>query len=814
VAAAAAIEPVTTPLPITSWIRLAAAVVCLVTPGMLHAADGVRPSPPASATDGRDARRRELVDVALARSDRLWQEIGRADPGPGLSCRELFSSALAICEARRHADRLPRLFEIATRMQERDPAKHGYGNFRWYWRHAEVTDPNAVEFCSYDMHLIWRLHRDWLPVPARESLRQILDHAVDGCQRHRVRPSYTNIAILNAANLIVLGELLGRADAADEGYRRLVDMAADTWRFGLHEYCSPTYYAIDIQGLSIIERFAVRDEGRDLARALLELVWTDIALNWFPAAGRLAGTHSRTYDALRGLGGLQQDLRWEGWVDVPPSRSTEVLHVAQGNWSPPERLLELARTRFPRLVRQSWGPRPAEFRTHWLLEDVTLGCSGASYGNHDAPLTFDLPGPLGGVRGSFMPDGREDPYGREKYATGSAGHPKALHIKPFWAGAQRDADAVGLVVYRDADLVAEHAVNLQSHIVIPRDVDGLWLRGARLDRLRATADAPVRVPVEMGDPLVIRKGSAAVGMRVVWSRAQDGGPAEAAIVDDGNDLGALRLTVEHRRDPATAQAAAAVWVRVGGGFGSDEAFDAWRDAFERSPPARVDATADRIHLAVPGRSGPVAITAHAPFADDGVVDLEPAPSRAVLELDGKEIGRPLFASLEPFASFAAAISSARTIAVPPKGHVRIEAESGFILPRMEVGDGGAGLKYVWQPDGGSKSTSGCVVWRLRVPRAGRYGLWGRVLAPDGTRDSLHLAVGDATNRVIVEGDWHMPRSANWRWVPVTRGAARDAWPLDLPAGEVQLTISSREAGTKLDALWLSSASDGPAPNDP
>ena len=31
-------------------------------------------------------------------------------------------------------------------------------------------------------------------------------------------------------------------------------------------------------------------------------------------------------------------------------------------------------------------------------------------------------------------DGREDPYGKKKIETGSARHPKALHMQPFWAG--------------------------------------------------------------------------------------------------------------------------------------------------------------------------------------------------------------------------------------------------------------------------------------------------------------------------------------------------------------------------------------------
>jgi hypothetical protein len=593
----------------------------------------------------------------------------------------------------------------------------------------------------------------------------------------RIGESDTNIAILNAANLITLGELLGRDDAAIEGALRLDGLAADVWQFGLHEYCSPTYFSVDVQGLAIIERFAVREPVRRLARALLELVWTDIAVNFLPAAERLAGPHSRSYDYLRGLGGLQQDLRWEGWSDVPPGRSTEVLHVAQGRWSPPEKLLDQAKKQFPRLVRQSWGPRPEQSRTHWLLADVTLGCAGALYGSHDCPLTFDLPGRPGGVRGFFIPDGREDPYGRKKFGTGAAKHPKALHLEPFWAGAQREADALGLVVYRDADLAGPETINLQSHLVMPREVDGLWIGGTPFPPIDGKATDLVRRSVGVGEAVVIRKGLAAVGLRIAWARARDGQVAEAAIVADqeGKAVAAMRLTIEHRRGSPREPAGAALWVRVGGGLATDEAFDRWRLDFERSKASRVEITAERLHVVVPGRGGPVAITAESPFGDAAPVVLEPAPSRAVLELDGIEVGRPLLAQAEPCRSFAVATAGDRFVEVPSAGGVRLEAESGLVLPRMVVADDGDGTRFAWQPDGPMPVvTSGSVSWRMRMPHAGRLWLWARVLAPDGERDSFTVSIGGPDGRPLRDGAWHVPRSSGWRWSPIVLDPSRDA----------------------------------------
>jgi len=88
------------------------------------------------------------------------------------------------------------------------------------------------------------------------------------------------------------------------------------------------------------------------------------------------------------------------------------------------------------LRRQSGGEGLNESRTHLLLKDVTLGCAGAAYGLQDVPLTIDLPGDRRQIRCYFIADGRQDPYGKKKYETGSARHMKALHLAPFWAGAQ------------------------------------------------------------------------------------------------------------------------------------------------------------------------------------------------------------------------------------------------------------------------------------------------------------------------------------------------------------------------------------------
>ncbi|MFA6047042.1 MAG: hypothetical protein WC718_18825, partial [Phycisphaerales bacterium] len=396
-----------------------------------------------------------------AAGDRFWRSIAEGEPPAMLGARSLFGYARNLCEAREHPERLERVFQVAAGAQDRNPQSRGFGNLRWTWRDPGVTDANAVEFCMQDALAMWIEHRQWVPEGSRKALRELMEFAIEGCLRHRVPSSYTNIAILNAANLIVLGEVLQRPEVTAEGAGRLDAFYLWTWQFGTREFCSPNYYGTDLEGLRFIQTYARLDHARQQARRVAELIWTDIAANWYPPAQKLAGAHSRSYDYLAGLGHLDNELVDAGWLPAPgtPPKTRPTCYV------PLASLRELS-GRLPRVVRQHWGTNPAESRTHWLAADITLSCSGAGSGQDDARLTVDLPGDRKLPRCYFIPDGREDPYGKVRYETSSARHLKALHLQPFWAAAQRGPDALGLVLYRPQDVALPEVVNLQSHIVL------------------------------------------------------------------------------------------------------------------------------------------------------------------------------------------------------------------------------------------------------------------------------------------------------------------------------------------------------------
>ena len=603
----------------------------------------VSATPVAAAELSRDAVRLSEVQ----RKERFWKDLSQSDPAGKTGCRQIMGYALALAEARVYPERLARLFELLNRMQDRNPQSKTYGNLRWRWADAAVDDNNAVEFCMHDAILLWKRHHDWIPAQSREQLRLLMQFGLEGVLRHRVPTTYTNIALTRAANLILLGEIFKRDDLTKEGHRQLDDFVTWTAAHGIHEFVSPTYYAIDINALTLLATQSQNDHVRLQAGALLKLLWTDIALNWFPASERLGGANSRTYDYLAGRGALDWYLWVNGWFPSATPGKAERVEPYWNEWTPPPDLRALSVQRLPRLVRQSWGKRPEQSRTYMVYRDIGLSTLGASYGAEDVPLAIDLPGPRDAPRAFFRADGEQNPYGAEKHASGAGRQRKATHLTPFWIGAQRTKDALAAAIF-DAKSAAP-----QCHLVLPRNAQSIMIGGSLVDL--AHKEVTTTLPIQPGQPLVLRYGTAAVGVRVLSATTRDSRAAPIALVDDNNPYGCLRLTADltSGASPGTEAAhfplaAVVLGVRVGTGLNTERKFTAWRQEFENARPARLVLTDRQIDAEISGVDGPLSVKAELnDVRQPRVTKIVPEPTRCVLELDGKEIGRPLLDVLAP-----------------------------------------------------------------------------------------------------------------------------------------------------------------------
>jgi hypothetical protein len=560
---------------------------------------------------------------------------------------------------------------------------------------------------------------------------------------------------------------------------------------------------VDLEDLALIEAFCQRERGRAQARALLEYFWTDIGLNWFAGSQKLGGTRSRDYDYLAGLGALDQHLLAAGWLDATDNTKPSNLYCIYTRWQPSTALRNLALAKTPRLVEQVWGVEKYQARVHYVCPDVSFSASGASYGGRmDLPLTVDLPGDRKRTRGYFISDARQDPYGKIKIAESKA-HAKTLHLNPFWIATQRRVDALGLVAYREKDLNPTNDT-LQSHFVLPLDVDAILVNG---QAVKLTPKKPAEYPLAPGAALIVRQGTAAVGIRIPWARALDGKPTSASLVYDGNSYGAMRLTVNHHtavvKQFAGTIAAAAFWVRVGSGLDQAQ-FDRWHKDFSAAK-FQNEITANAVTISVTGVDGPLTVAAAAPYSAPR--SLVPGYSRALLAHNGKDLGRALLQSIEPVKTLMASRPEIVPITLSASGNVRWEAEAGRFMPPMNMGrdpqaSGGAFAWMPAQPGEKAGSSSGYASYTLHVVKAGEYILWGRVLAPTPENDSFMVRVVKDGENIVENTSWPVGTHKQWEWARFNGESGRNALALKLPAGEVTLQIRVREAGTKMDRLYL------------
>jgi len=605
--------------------------------------------------------REDFFARSLRRNEALWNGLVGGDLPPNRGVRWIYNYALLLAESGR-TDMLPRvarLIELGASMQDKDAGSPTFGNFRWYWRNDKVTDLNAVEFVSHHMIPLWVDHRDRLDPKSRSTLEQTLRRAVDGCLGRKVHPSYTNIAISNAVNLILLGEQFDRKDALEEGLKRLDAICLATWRYGICEYDSPTYYGVDLDELVLLNKYVRTPRARKAGEAMLELFWTDLAANWFAPGGHLGGTHSRSYNyPCAASDFLDRHLAHAGWapqaysdwaagkpLDSPERRFIDGaawLDAIPGPWKPPAKLTKMALTQYPHDVRQRYGSRGASWRRHVIYHDITLGCSGKGYGVMDLPLTVSLPGERTASRCYFIADGRKDPYGKRKFSVGSAGHTKALHLAPLWAAASGGDQAMAIALYSAPVVNRANVINLQSHFVFRRP-DAMYV-----DSKPCSAPATL----VQGAVLTLRYGTAAVAVSVPWARRIDQRPAPIRIVDDGNPHNVLRLTVDHfagkkSQGPGNPLPGVAIWVQIGSGL-TDRRFGKWRD--ELSTP-KIEVSPKVLRLSSTGGRDAVSLTVDNPWDNKRKVRSEPEPPEGILSVNGKELGRGILEALEPIRRF-------------------------------------------------------------------------------------------------------------------------------------------------------------------
>ncbi|MFI5336044.1 MAG: hypothetical protein ACHQ5A_04630 [Opitutales bacterium] len=592
-----------------------------------HALPAQTPAPAYPALNAKEA----------AELDKEWGRIRQRRPLDG--SREIYAFLLTAAARGWHPERLPAVIDLAEEMHETDPAKKGYGNYRWHWNDPAPDDFNSVEFCLQTAGLTWVLYRDRLVPEARAKLAAAIALGTKGLLGHKVPVDYDNIFLMRLANAVLIGQSTGRPELVARGAAWLEEWLAQVRRDGLHEFSSPTYYGVDLAVLGSLVRYADDPGIRAKAAAAHAFLWTDIAANWFEPHQGITGPCSRDYGFLTGHGYLDQQFVRAGWIRggvTGESRPVldDVTYVdpppgVRAQWGPGTRV-----------VARHYGAKPAELAVHYVGRHFTLGSAGEAYGAQDRmfALTFD-----GGPRqpiANFSFDYRDDHYGQDRIRT-SGGHSKLTHLVPFVASVQRAAEVLfaGSV---DPQTTPNPAGRNQpmayagvwATLVLPREVE-VWQGGHPV----ATG---AEVPLQPAEPVFLRAGDVAAAVRFVLVRDDHGRSPGVSLIRDGDGLGAQRLSAVLAPGKPGQPVLAALWVRAAEGL-DDKTFAAFCTAFARDNAGAQGAEQEGVlTLAVTGAMGPLKIEAD--LRTRRVLHLEggdPAMAQGILNVNGKDYGSML-----------------------------------------------------------------------------------------------------------------------------------------------------------------------------
>ena len=467
-----------------------------------------------------------------------------AQAGDRLAARDLARYALEATVAGEAPAKVAQALATLRSQQELRKENPNFGNFRWYRGQPEVKDKNAVQFVCQNLLVLGLAHGDKLDAANAAALQALLTDAAQGSLQQRVRPDYTNIFLMKACNLVLLGQYLGDEKLTAQGRANLREFLTYTLTNGITEYNSTTYTGIDMECAIQLVKLARDPKDQETGRTLLRLFWTEVAVHWFEPCRRLGGSHSRDYNFLQGIGATDNQLAANGWIPAA-KRETLGAEAASRTWLAPKAWTETLRATLPREIVQRWGQGPGMTATHWVTKDFSLGTCGTSKAYDDKVFAVQFPGDRRSTMVYFAMESRNDPYGVNKEPD-SNGHNKALHLRPSLVTVQNQGRA--LLLAADDTEKPKHLrpvpelKGLWSHVVFPSDAKVCDRDGRDL--------TPGALPAH--GIVFLRQGPATLALQLIAGQPTADAPPKAptiVYVRDGDKQQAARFTVEHGVGP-------------------------------------------------------------------------------------------------------------------------------------------------------------------------------------------------------------------------------------------------------------------------
>lgn len=534
-------------------LLLPAAMACAAVSdpfGPAPAAGGASSPAPSTPATPSAAPPTSAPPVAPAENFDLEFE-GIVPPSPSLDSRWLSYFCVDAAAVGWNPPEVEQALGVLASMQDTNPQDATYGGFRITYQDTVLTDPNVGVFVMQSLIVLWDAYRSALTPTAQSLVRTMLTLGQSEVAAYDLQPTYTNMYLEKAFVSIGLGEIFGNSAEAQVGYGMLSSWLSFTEANGIAEFCSPSYYGVCLDAMGMVERFAAQPQGVQDATTIADLLWMDIAGNWYAPSERLCGPHSRDHDYVLGHGKLDVQLAGAGWLQQRSPDMAECFppvgsgYMAQAQTTPPPQAVALRDQAGVRTVSARWGGGFWQQRWNYCSTHCSLGVSGGSYNMEDKLIEANLGSGDGTPNLCYVLDGQNDPYGQVP-TPNTVGEDVLQHLTPVVSAQQQGADAV-VVIDEALSGGASQLTTLTSvtsNLLLPADVQVL------------AGSTPVALPAPGGSinlpgnvPLFFQRGDAVLGVRMLAATDVSGGSPAWTLVCDGGSWGMCRLSCTHAGSP-------------------------------------------------------------------------------------------------------------------------------------------------------------------------------------------------------------------------------------------------------------------------
>ncbi len=168
---------------------------------------------------------------------------------------------------------------------------------RWMYGLAKKEiEPASSDFVGSDLIIIYHRYRQLFPPDVMEKMEFLLKNVAHITYNKNQKPNYNNMAIMSSFIMEYVGRLYNLEEIQTRGMEKARAIVSGYRAYGtMCEYNTPTYYGVDVMGLSLWKELSYSKEMRELGIFLQESLWKEIAMYYNVNLRNMCGPYLRGY---------------------------------------------------------------------------------------------------------------------------------------------------------------------------------------------------------------------------------------------------------------------------------------------------------------------------------------------------------------------------------------------------------------------------------------------------------------------------------------------------------------------------------------